>query len=45
MAGGAELEELSHELEQGGGAVAEAAQVLSRKRSQELGITERPTAS
>ena len=44
MAGGAELEELHHELEQGGGAVAEAAQVLSEE-VQELGITERPTGS
>jgi simple sugar transport system ATP-binding protein len=37
MAGGAELEELSHELESGGGAAAEAAHVLEAE-VQELGI-------
>jgi simple sugar transport system ATP-binding protein len=37
MAGGAELEELSHELETGGGAAAEAAHVLGEE-VQELGI-------
>jgi len=37
MAGGAELEELSHELEAGGGAAAEAAHVLEAE-VQELGI-------
>src|SRR5689334_17654011 len=37
MAGGAELEELSHELQQAGGATAEAAQVLEEE-VQELGI-------
>src|SRR5205085_5863188 len=37
MAGGAELEELSHELEATGGAAAEAAHVLE-KEAQELGI-------
>src|SRR6266542_1273983 len=38
MAGGAELEELSHELEQAGGALAEAAHVLEEEVA-ELGIT------
>jgi simple sugar transport system ATP-binding protein len=38
MAGGAELEELSHELQRGGGAAAEAAQVLEAE-VHELGIT------
>jgi simple sugar transport system ATP-binding protein len=37
MAGGAELEELSHELERGGGVAAEAAQILGQE-VQELGI-------
>jgi simple sugar transport system ATP-binding protein len=37
MAGGAELEELSHELQQGGGAAAEAAQMLEEE-VHELGI-------
>jgi len=37
MAGGAELEELSHELQQGGGAAAEAAHVLEAE-VHELGI-------
>jgi simple sugar transport system ATP-binding protein len=37
MAGGSELEELSHELEQGGGAAAEAAHVLEEEMH-ELGI-------
>jgi simple sugar transport system ATP-binding protein len=37
MAGGAELEELSHELEAGGGAAAEAAHVME-KEVHELGI-------
>jgi simple sugar transport system ATP-binding protein len=37
MAGGAELEQLSHELEAGGGAAAEAAHVLE-KEVQELGL-------
>jgi simple sugar transport system ATP-binding protein len=39
MAGGAELEELSHELERGGGAAAEAAQVLEEE-VKELGIAQ-----
>jgi simple sugar transport system ATP-binding protein len=38
MAGGAELEELSHELERGGGAAAEAAHVLEEE-VKELGIS------
>jgi simple sugar transport system ATP-binding protein len=38
MAGGGELEELSHELEAMGGAAAEAAQVLGEE-AQELGIS------
>jgi simple sugar transport system ATP-binding protein len=38
MAGGAELEELHHELERGGGAAAEAARVLEEE-VQELGIS------
>ncbi|WP_214368794.1 ATP-binding cassette domain-containing protein [Pseudonocardia sp. H11422] len=42
MAGGAELEELSHELEQGGGALAQAAQVLEEE-VKELGITGQTT--
>jgi simple sugar transport system ATP-binding protein len=42
MAGGAELEELSHELERGGGAAAEAAQVLGEE-VKELGITRHDT--
>ena len=37
MAGGAELEELSHELQQGGGAAAEAAHVMEEE-VKELGI-------
>jgi ABC-type sugar transport system ATPase subunit len=37
MAGGAELEELSHELERGGGAAAEAAHVIEAE-VKELGI-------
>ncbi len=37
MAGGAELEELSHELERGGGAAAEAAHVMEEEVA-ELGI-------
>jgi simple sugar transport system ATP-binding protein len=37
MAGGAELEELSHELQQGGGAAAEAAAVIGEE-AKELGI-------
>ncbi len=44
MAGGAELEELSHELEQGGGAAAEAAQVLGAE-AKELGIAHEETTS
>jgi simple sugar transport system ATP-binding protein len=43
MAGGAELEELSHELERGGDAAAEAAQVLGEE-VQELGIARQPEA-
>jgi simple sugar transport system ATP-binding protein len=43
MAGGAELEELSHELEQGGGAAAEAAHVLEAE-VKELGIGHAPGA-
>ncbi len=38
MAGGAELEQLSHELESAGGAAAEAAQVLGEE-VEELGIS------
>ena len=38
MAGGSELEELSHELEAGGGAAAEAAHELEEE-AKELGIT------
>jgi simple sugar transport system ATP-binding protein len=41
MAGGTELEELSHELEAGGGAAAEAAQVLGAE-VKELGIGHGP---
>jgi simple sugar transport system ATP-binding protein len=40
MAGGGELEELSHELEAMGGAAADAAQVLGEE-AQELGISHR----
>jgi simple sugar transport system ATP-binding protein len=43
MAGGAELEELSHELESGGGAAAEAAHVLEAE-VKELGIGRTPGA-
>ena len=43
MAGGAELEELSHELEAGGGAAAEAAHVLEAE-VKELGIGHAPGA-
>ncbi len=43
MAGGAELEELHHELQAGGSAAAEAAQVLEEE-VQELGITQTPAA-
>jgi simple sugar transport system ATP-binding protein len=43
MAGGAELEELSHELESGGGAAAEAAHVLEAE-VKELGIGHAPGA-
>jgi simple sugar transport system ATP-binding protein len=43
MAGGAELEELSHELESGGGAAAEAAHVLEAE-VKELGIGHTPGA-
>jgi simple sugar transport system ATP-binding protein len=43
MAGGAELEELSHELERGGGAAAEAAHVLEAE-VKELGIGHAPGA-
>jgi simple sugar transport system ATP-binding protein len=41
MAGGGELEELSHELEAMGGAAADAAQVLGEE-AEELGISHRP---
>ncbi len=41
MAGGTELEELSHELQRGGGAAAEAAQVLEAE-VQELGLGQHP---
>jgi len=41
MAGGTELEELSHELQRGGGAAAEAAQVLEAE-VQELGLGQPP---
>jgi simple sugar transport system ATP-binding protein len=41
MAGGGELEQLSHELEAMGGAAAEAGQVLGEE-VQELGIAQRP---
>jgi simple sugar transport system ATP-binding protein len=43
MAGGAELEELHHELERGGGTMAEAAQAMEEE-VQELGITQQPAA-
>ncbi len=43
MAGGAELEELQHELQRGGGAAAEAAQVLEEE-VQELGISQQGAA-
>jgi simple sugar transport system ATP-binding protein len=43
MAGGAELEELSHELQRGGGAAAEAAHVLEAE-VHELGIAQNPPA-
>jgi simple sugar transport system ATP-binding protein len=43
MAGGAELEELSHELESGGGAAAEAAHMLEAE-VKELGIGHAPRA-
>jgi simple sugar transport system ATP-binding protein len=43
MAGGAELEQLSHELQRGGGAAAEAAHVLEEE-VQELGIPQRPAS-
>ncbi|GAA0806017.1 ATP-binding cassette domain-containing protein [Spirilliplanes yamanashiensis] len=39
MAGGAELEELSHELDRGGGGVAAAAAKMLEQESKELGIT------
>jgi len=42
MAGGTELEQLSHELESAGGAAAEAAHVLGEEVS-ELGISQQPT--
>jgi len=41
MAGGAELEELHHELEAGGGVAAEAAHMLEEE-VKELGITATP---
>jgi simple sugar transport system ATP-binding protein len=44
MAGGGELEQLSHELEAMGGAAADAAQVLGEE-VEELGISHRPTPS
>jgi simple sugar transport system ATP-binding protein len=44
MAGGGELEELSHELEAMGGAAAEAAQALGEE-AQELGISSQSRAS
>jgi ABC-type sugar transport system ATPase subunit len=43
MAGGAELEALSHELESAGGSAAEAAHVLEAE-VEELGITRQPSA-
>jgi hypothetical protein len=42
MAGGGELEELSHELEAMGGAAADAGQLLSEE-VQELGLGQRPS--
>jgi hypothetical protein len=42
MAGGAELDQLHHELQTGGKAAAKAALVLSEE-VQELGITHEPT--
>jgi simple sugar transport system ATP-binding protein len=42
MAGGSELEELSHELEQVGGATAEAAHIIEEE-VKKLGITGQPT--
>ena len=44
MAGGTELEELSHELQQAGGGAAEAAHVLEEE-VRELGISDRGTAA
>jgi simple sugar transport system ATP-binding protein len=44
MAGGAELEQLHHELQQGGGVAAAAAQVLEAE-VEELGISHHPTSS
>jgi simple sugar transport system ATP-binding protein len=41
MAGGGELEQLSHELESAGGAAASAAQVLEQE-AEELGIARQP---
>jgi simple sugar transport system ATP-binding protein len=41
MAGGAELEELSHELERGGGMVSAAAAKMLEEEVQQLGITPR----
>jgi simple sugar transport system ATP-binding protein len=43
MAGGSELEELSHELQSAGGAAAQAAQVLEEEVS-DLGIAHEPAA-
>ncbi len=43
MAGGAELEQLSHELEQAGGSAAEAAAVLEEE-VKELGIPHQPSS-
>jgi simple sugar transport system ATP-binding protein len=43
MAGGAELEELSHELERGGGMVSAAAAKMLEEQVHELGITPRNT--
>jgi simple sugar transport system ATP-binding protein len=44
MAGGAELEQLSHELESEGGAAAEAAHMIEEEVS-DLGISSHPTTS
>jgi hypothetical protein len=44
MAGGSELEQLSHELESAGGAAAEAAHMMEAEVS-DLGISHQPTTT